>query len=63
MCAVYEVCEACDVDHGYAGTICKWKLTDVALFYLNMHPEHPFVDPGLEKIEHTIQMLLEQRAV
>ncbi len=59
---VYDICEACDVDHSRDSSVCKWPLTAITLFYLRLHPDHPFVPCGLARIELKIlEMVYENR--
>ncbi len=59
MCAVYEICEVCDVDHGWENTVCPWPLAASTLFWLDLHPDHPHVPEGLEHIEHKVRLIVE----
>lgn len=58
MCPVYELCEVCDVDHYYEDSPCPWYLTARTIFYLDLHPDHPFVPDGLRRIEEEIEEII-----
>lgn len=59
MCAIYDICETCDVDHYYDRSVCRWPLTALSLFWLDLHPDHPHVPDGLQKIESEIRRIVE----
>lgn len=59
MCAVYEICEVCNVDHWYDDTVCRWPITAMSLFWLELHPKHPHVEDGLEQIEWKIRSIID----
>lgn len=59
MCAIYEICEVCNVDHYYDRSVCRWRLAALTLFYLDLHPDHPLVPSELQKIEGEIKRIIE----
>ena len=60
MCAVYEICDACDVDHFYTQTTCRFPLTARAINAIEYDTlGHPFAPGATALVEAVINSLIE----